>query len=85
MSLYTLPRRISLLVLAAVAWSWISNAQAHDFSVGGLRIDHPYATPSVPGSANGAVYLRSIRNGGGVSDRLVSASTTVAERVERSR
>mgnify|MGYP001239168541 CR=1 FL=1 len=55
---------------------------AHDFRVGDLRIDHPYATPSLPGSGTGAVYFRSIRNRGREPDRLLSASTPAAARVE---
>lgn len=55
---------------------------AHDFKVGDLRIDHPYATPTGPGQRSGAVYFRSIRNTGALPDRLLSASTPVAGRVE---
>ncbi|MDA7417381.1 copper chaperone PCu(A)C [Xenophilus arseniciresistens] len=58
------------------------SAQAHDFRVGELSIDHPYATPSLPGVKTGAVYLRGIRNKGSAPDRLIGASTPVAERVE---
>ncbi|MFG0674896.1 copper-binding protein, partial [Delftia sp. WSY_7] len=39
-------------------------ARAHDFRAGDLVIDHPYATPSIAGSSNGAAYLRGIRNKG---------------------
>jgi copper(I)-binding protein len=57
-------------------------AHAHDFKAGDLRIDHPYATPSRPGLSTGAVYLRGLRNTGAVTDRLLSANTPVAGRVE---
>jgi copper(I)-binding protein len=57
-------------------------ATAHDFRLGPLRIDHPYATPTPAGAANGAAYLRGIRNTGDQADRLVSASTPVARTVE---
>jgi periplasmic copper chaperone A len=57
-------------------------AMAHDFKAGDLRIDHPYATPTRPGLSTGAVYFRGIRNTGSVADRLLSASTPVAGRVE---
>lgn len=57
-------------------------AQAHDFKAGDLRIDHPYATPSAPGLKTGAVYFRAIKNRGAQSDRLLSASTPVAARVD---
>lgn len=67
---------IAMSVLCALpAW-------AHDFKAGDLRIDHPYATPSRPGLSTGAVYFRGIRNTGQTHDRLLSASTPVAGRVE---
>jgi hypothetical protein len=55
---------------------------AHDFRLGPLRIDHPYATPTPSGAANGAAYLRGIRNTGDEPDRLISAATPVARTVE---
>ena len=57
-------------------------ASAHDFKLGPLRIDHPYATPTPPGAANGAAYLRGIRNTGDQPDRLIGASTPAARTVE---
>jgi copper(I)-binding protein len=57
-------------------------AQAHDFRLGDLVIDHPYATPSLAGTRNGSVYFKSLRNRGHQADRLVAAKTAVAERVE---
>lgn len=55
---------------------------AHDFKLGPLRIDHPYATPTAPGAANAAAYLRGIRNTGDQPDRLLGASTPAARAVE---
>jgi len=55
---------------------------AHGFRAGDLRIDHPYATPSRPGVQTGAVYFRGIENRGRVADRLLSASSPVANSVE---
>ena len=57
-------------------------AAAHGAKVGDIDIDHPYATPSIPGTSNGAAYLASIENKGAVADRLVRASTPAASRVE---
>lgn len=54
---------------------------AHDFRLGGLRIDHPYATPSEAGATAAAVYFRRFGNTGPTDDRLIGASTPVAERV----
>lgn len=58
-----------------------SAAYAHDFKVGDITIDHPYAIPTVTAQSTGAVYFRYLRNRGVVPDRLVSAQTPVAARV----
>lgn len=56
-------------------------SHAHNFKVGNIVIDHPYATPTLAVQNTGAVYLRKLRNSGSAPDRLVSASTPVAARV----
>ena len=66
------------VVLVAVA----GIAVAHDFKVGALVIDHPYALPTPGGVRNGAAYFRSISNTGAAPDRLIGASTPVATSVE---
>lgn len=68
--------------LVALALMGIGTAHAHDFRQGNLVIDHPYATPSLAGTTNGAVYFKAIRNKGKTPDRLLSARTAVAARVE---
>jgi len=57
-------------------------AQAHGFAVGDLFVRHPYATPSLAGSQNGAVYFKGIKNAGKETDQLLSAKTQVADKVE---
>ncbi|MDM7948643.1 copper chaperone PCu(A)C [Hydrogenophaga sp.] len=71
-----------LLAVACGAVLLISPVWAHDFKLGDLRVDHPYATPTLPGLNTGAVYFRGIRNTGKFPDRLLSATTPVAARVE---
>jgi hypothetical protein len=73
----------SLMSSGLVALAAFSGpASAHDFKLGPLRIDHPYATPTPAGAANGAAYLRGIRNTGDQPDRLLGASTPAARTVE---
>jgi copper(I)-binding protein len=72
-------RLVAALLLAAAL---PAPALAHDFRLGALRIDHPYATPTPPGARTGAVYLRGIRNTGDAPDRLVGAATPAARAVE---
>lgn len=72
--------RVALLASVLVALS--RPVAGHDFKLGPLRIDHPYATPTPSGAANGSAYLRGIRNTGDQPDRLVGARTSVARTVE---
>jgi copper(I)-binding protein len=77
----TLLSRAALAAALATALA-LPPVYAHDFKLGPLRIDHPYATPTPAGAANGAAYLRGIRNTGDQPDRLVGASTPAARTVE---
>lgn len=76
-------RRVFLLALAGSAVVLLApSVEAHDFRLGALRIEHPYATPTPPGAAHGAAYLRALRNTGDQPDRLIGASSPVARAVE---
>lgn len=78
----TLRRMPRTLCTATLLVAMATAAMAHDFRLGALRIDHPYATPTPAGAAHGAAYLRGIRNTGEQPDRLIGASTPVAGAVE---
>jgi len=66
---------IVLLVAASTA------ALPHSTEKGDLQIRHPWARATPPGAKVAAGYFE-IRNNGKQPDRLVSASTPVAKRVE---
>ena len=68
-----------LRVIMSVA---AASSSAHDFRVGDVVIDHPYALPSIPGSSNAAMYLRTLKNTGDQADRLLGARTPAAASVE---
>lgn len=70
------------VVIASIHPGLLNNAHAHSYALGGIEIGHPYAPVIVPGMRNGAVYFRTLYNKGQVSDRLLSAHSEVAERVE---
>ena len=72
-------RSLSMLAAAALV---STAAYGHGVNHGDLVLDHPYAVPSLGGVNNGAAYLRGIKNQGAQPERLLSASTPVAERVE---
>ena len=72
--------RLAGAVLAAVCLALPSAARAHGVQFGAIAIGHPYARPTVAGQPVAAGYL-SLDNRG-AADRLLAASTAVAERVE---
>ena len=67
-------------LLAAVALA-SPLAAAHGYEKGDVRIRHPWTRATPPGAKVGAGYFE-IRNLGTTPDRLVGASSPVAERVE---
>lgn len=56
------------------------NAHGHGYTLGDLKIIHPWARATVPGQANGGAYLQ-IDNTG-AADRLISAQVDVAGATE---
>ncbi len=75
-----LPSRAVQACAAAAVLS--TAAYGHSVSHGDLVLDHPYAVPSLAGVSHGAAYLRGIDNRGDQPERLLSASSPVAARVE---
>ena len=57
-------------------------AAAHGSKIGDIAIGHPFASPSLPGTSNGAAYFAMLENSGSTADKLLRASTPVAQRVE---
>jgi periplasmic copper chaperone A len=71
------------VTLAGAAWLGLyQGANARDFKVGELSIEHPYANATPAGSKNGAAYFKAINNSGKLPDRLVSAKSNVASSTE---
>lgn len=58
-----------------------ATAQAQDFALGELRVEQPWARDSAGRTQTGAVFL-TIQNRADTSDRLVSARSGIAEKVE---
>lgn len=59
-----------------------SLANAHDYKLGDVHIDHPYAKTSLAGTSTGAAYIASLENTGKAADRLLRVSSPVAGHVE---
>ncbi|MCX7250809.1 MAG: copper chaperone PCu(A)C [Burkholderiales bacterium] len=68
--------------LPLCAAHWPTAVLAHGNRTGDLRLLHPYATPTLGHASTGALYLVAIHNQGETAERLLAASTPIAERVE---
>ena len=68
----------SLLLLISMA----QTVMAHEFKVGSITVDHPYAAVSMAGSKNGAVYFKGFKNAGKEVDQLISVKSKIADKTE---
>lgn len=78
------PRLATVMAVMAailITLGSILTSTAHDYDAGKLTITHPWARPTLGNVMIGAVYVV-ISNDGETDDRLTSATSTVAERVE---
>ena len=64
----------------AVALAVAQPSSAHDYHVGSLHIDHPWAMATPNGAKVGAGYMK-ITNEGKQPDRLISLSSPAAKKV----
>jgi copper(I)-binding protein len=71
-------RSVMLAVIAALV---VSTAQAHEYSVGSIKIGHPWARATPKGATVAGGYLK-ITNNGPASDRLIGGSAAFAGRFE---
>lgn len=56
-------------------------ALAHEYRVGDIHIDHPYARATMPGQTSGGAYF-TLENKGKQGDALISAQSPAAKSVE---
>ena len=59
----------------------LSRAVAHEFKAGEITVQHPFSRVTPKGVKTGAAYM-TIVNGGTSPDRLIGATTEIAERAE---
>lgn len=74
-------RRMLFVVLAIAASLFSVTAFADDIKFGALTIKNAWARPSIGARGNSAAYV-TIENAGDEADRLISASTPLADKVE---
>jgi copper(I)-binding protein len=58
-----------------------ASAFAHDYKAGDIRIDHPYARPTVAAQTSGGAYL-SIENLGKKADQLIAVHSPASKSAE---
>ena len=68
-------------LVAAVLLAPAALAMAHSSEKGDIQVRHPWSRATPPGAKVAAGYME-IRNNGSQPDRLLSAATPVAKRVE---
>jgi len=69
------------ILAAAALTAFGSPAHAQDFSIGDIKIEIPWAKPSLKGVPNGAAYM-TITNRGETDDTLLAAAADVSSAVE---
>ena len=76
-------RFVVLAALAALATGPVpaTTAQAHDYKLGPLEIEHPWTRATPGGAQAGGGYMKLV-NTAGTPDRLVTARSPAADKVE---
>jgi periplasmic copper chaperone A len=69
------------IFFAALFFFATSLVQAHDYRAGSLEIGHPWARATPKGATVAGGYLK-ITNKGSAADRLVTATSSAATRIE---
>ena len=73
--------RTAFFVAAVLGALATSAALAHDYTVGSLKIEHPWARATPKGASVGGGYMK-ITNSGTAPDRLVGGSSDISKSFE---
>src|SRR4051794_14901137 len=73
-------KRLAVLSVALVTLAF-SSASAHEYTVGSLKIGHPWARATPKGATVAGGYMK-ITNNGTTPDRLMGGSTDAAQKFE---
>ena len=74
-------KRRHLLILSSAVALFGLPAAAHDYTLGSLKIGHPWARATPPTAPSGGGFL-TVTNTGTTADRLVSVSSPAAAQVQ---
>lgn len=70
----------TLFLAAALCLAGFANAQAHDYTLGDLTIQHPWSRATAPSAPVGLTYMTIVNKG--ASDKLIKAEASVSKVVE---
>jgi len=74
-------KNIAVVLSAAILGISSTMVSAHDYKLGSLEIEHPFARATPPNAPVSGGYM-TIRNTGEEADRLISGEASFADRVE---
>jgi copper(I)-binding protein len=70
-----------ILTMVLCVAVWTAAALAHDYAVGAIKIEHPWARATPKGAKVGGAYM-TLTNTGKEADRLTGGSSAVAAKLE---
>lgn len=74
-------KRFAIVLSAAIVALSSAAVSAHDYKLGSLEIEHPFARATPPNAPVSGGYM-TIHNSGETADRLISGKADFADRVE---
>ncbi|MEI6984961.1 MAG: copper chaperone PCu(A)C [Rhodospirillaceae bacterium] len=74
-------RFLHTTIITAAVLIMATPVLASDFKAGAIEVEHPWSRATAEGAPNGAVFVE-LKNEGKEADRLISATTSVAAKVE---
>ena len=74
-------KRFAIVLSAAILGLSSAVASTHDYKLGSLEIEHPFARATPPNAPVSGGYM-TIQNNGETADRLISGAADFADRVE---
>jgi copper(I)-binding protein len=75
-------KNLQSLLVTVLMCGIFQNVSAHSLKCGDINIAHPYSTPTIANSKNGAAYFMAIKNNGKENEQLIGARSDVAASVE---
>lgn len=71
----------TFLISSTFVFASVAQAHEHEFKIGNIEIERPYARATMPQQVSGAAFM-TLENEGKVSDKLVKAESPVSQSVQ---